>query len=116
MCGAKHTRPFFWEAHKGVGYTRLGRRLSNSMSAKKTKAMRYWLQKEHPTVATRWSTSVVKVSGRMHSDAFKRRLAFGLKQLSTVAKSFITKALECKTVLKSLKIINMHCYAFLIDE
>ena len=44
----------------------------------------------------------------MRSDAFKRRLAssfrvisFGLKQLSTIVKkSFITKALEYKAVLK----------------
>ena len=33
-------------------------------------------KKEHPTVATRQSTSVIKVSGQMHSDAFKRRLLF----------------------------------------
>ena len=30
------------------------------------------------TVATRRSASVVKVSGQMHSDVFKRRLAFSL--------------------------------------
>ena len=39
----------------------------------------------------------------MHSDAFKRRLAVsnnsGLKQLSTIVKSFFTKALEYKAVL-----------------
>ena len=27
-------------------------------------------------VATRWSILVIKVSGRMHSDEFKRRLGF----------------------------------------
>ena len=56
-------------------------------------------------VATRQSASVIKVSVRMHSDAFKRRLAFSF----IVIKSFISKALE----FKFKKII---CYAFLSDE
>ena len=33
-------------------------------------------QKYHPTVATQWSASVVKVSKQMRNDAFKGRLAF----------------------------------------
>ena len=37
----------------------------------------YWPQKEHLTGATRRSASVIEVSGRMHSNAFKRKLAFG---------------------------------------
>ena len=60
----------------------------------------------------------------MCSDALKRRLVFGyrvannfgLKQLSTIVKSFITKALEYKAVFTCLIIICMHRYAFLSDE
>ena len=46
----------------------------------------------------------MKLSGQIHSNAFKRRLAFGfrlifqLKQLSTIVKSFITKALVYKAI------------------
>ena len=46
----------------------------------------------------------------MHSNAFKRRLAFqlhsnnfGLKQLSTIVKKFYTKALKYEAVLKFKK-------------
>ena len=52
--------------------------LVNSTSwipAKKTK-VRNAVLKEHPTVATRWGASIMKVSGWIHSDTFKRRLAF----------------------------------------
>ena len=61
----------------------------------------------HSKVVTRQSTSVIMVSGQMCSNAFKRSLAFSftviistLKQLSAIVKSFITKALKCKVVLK----------------
>ena len=45
---------------------------------KKTKVMWYKLQKEHLTVATWRSTLIVKVSRQMHSNVFKRKLAFSL--------------------------------------
>ena len=58
----------------------------------------------------------------MGSDTYKRRLAFsftvinfGLKQLSTIVKSFITKGQEYKAILK-FKIICIHCHAFLSDD
>ena len=73
------------------------------MPTKKTKVMGYWLQKEHLTVATRWSASVIMVIELMHSNTFKRKLAFsftviGLKQLSTII--FVTKVVEYKVILK----------------
>ena len=43
--------------------------------ANKAKVKWYYIQKEHPMVATRQNTSVIKMSGQMCSDAFKRRLA-----------------------------------------
>ena len=56
------------------------------------------------TVATRWNTLVVKVSGRMCSNAFKKASLqlnnFGLKHFLLLLKSFITKALEYIAVLK----------------
>ena len=57
-----------------------GHDLSNSAHcerlSKKTKIMRYWLQ-NYLAIVTSWSISVIKVSGQIHSDAFKNRLAFG---------------------------------------
>ena len=53
--------------------------LSNTASGEclpiRLKITWYWLQKEHTTVATRLSALVIKARGRMHNDAFKRRLA-----------------------------------------
>ena len=51
-------------------------------------------QKDYKAVATRWSASVIRVSGQIFSNAFKRGLAFsftviilpGLKQLSTTVR------------------------------
>ena len=63
----------------------------------------------------------MKVSGQMHSDGFKRRLAFSFAViiifafknfLLLIIKSFITKALEYKAILK----FKNNFYAFLIDE
>ena len=59
----------------------------------------------------RWSASVIKVSGQMCSNTFKRRLValqlhsnnFGLTQLATTVKSFITKELGCEAILKFKK-------------
>ena len=51
-----------------------GRGLSNTLCherlLKKTKVMQYWLQKDYQTVPTSWNVSIIKVSGRMCSDAF----------------------------------------------
>ena len=41
---------------------------------KKTKVMHYWLQKDYQAVQTSWNISIIKVSGRIRSGAFKRRL------------------------------------------
>ena len=58
----------------------------------------------------------------MGSDAFKRRAKlqlhsnnFGLNSFLLLLKSFTTKALEFKAVLK-FKNICMHCYTLLSDE
>ena len=63
---------------------------------KKTKVTQYWLQKDYQAVPTSQNVSIIKVSGRMRSDTFKRTLGFhcsnfDLKQLYTNNK---TKALE----------------------
>ena len=70
----------------------------------------------------KWSASVIKVCGQMHSDTFKRRPALSftviflaLNNLLLLLKSFITEAQEFKADL-SFKIIFMCCYAFLSDE
>ena len=42
----------------------------------KTKVTQYYLQKDYQTVITSRRDSVIKVSGLMHSDAFKGRLGF----------------------------------------
>ena len=58
-----------------------GRGLSNSTlwtPANKTKVTRYWPQKERLTAATRCMASVIKMSGQMHSNTYKRRLAISL--------------------------------------
>ena len=56
-----------------------GHGLSNSAHherlPKKTKIMRYCLQ-NYLTILTSWSISVIKVSGQIHINAFKNRLAF----------------------------------------
>ena len=66
--------------------------------------------------------SFIKVSGRMRSDAFKRRPVFSFTvTISTynnfllLLKSFITTALEYKAILK-FKTTCMCCYAFLSVE
>ena len=71
---------------------------------KKTKVTQNYLQKDYPKDRAWLSALVIKVSGQMRSDAFKRRLTFsftvinfGLKQLS---KCFFTKALGYKAILK----------------
>ena len=57
-----------------------GHGLSNSVHheclPKRTNIMRYLLQKYQAIVTSR-SVSVIKVSGRIYSDTFKTRLAFG---------------------------------------
>ena len=57
-------------------------------------------------VATRWSASVKKVSGRMSSDEFKRRLGFSsavivlaYNNFLQLLKSFINKTLKYKADL-----------------
>ena len=52
------------------------------------------------TVATKRSALVMKVNGQMHSDAFERQLAFSFTVIILALKSFITKALEYKAVLR----------------
>ena len=54
------------------------------MPAKKTKVTLYQLQKEHPTVATKQSASVIKVSGLMGSKTFRRRVAFSFTVITSV--------------------------------
>ena len=39
-------------------------------------------------VATRWSASIIKVSGRMHSDKFKRRLGFSFTVIIKAKNNF----------------------------
>ena len=59
---------------------------------KKTNLTRYYVATKG--LPKRWSISFIKVSGRMHNDAFKKASlqfysnSFGLKQLSTTIKSF----------------------------
>ena len=56
------------------------------------------------TVATRQSASIIKVSGRSHSDTFKRRIGFRNTVISAqnnlprilLLKSFSNKAMEYK--------------------
>ena len=43
---------------------------------KKTKVTQYWQQKDYQAVPTRRSVSMIEVSGRMRSDAFKTGLGF----------------------------------------
>ena len=64
-------------------------------------------------IATRWSTSVIKVSGGTHSNTFKRRLySYRLHlQYFWLKATVKNKVLEYKANL-----ICMHCYAFLSDE
>ena len=69
-------------------------------------------------VPIRWSTLVMKVTGRMHSDTFKRTLNlqlhsnnFGLKQLSATVRKF-----HYQGTASFQKIIYMGYYAFLSNK
>ena len=57
-----------------------GRGLSNTACCEclpnKAKVTQYWQQKDYQAVPTRWSVSMIKVSGRMRSNAFRTRLGF----------------------------------------
>ena len=55
----------------GLSNTARHKRLPN-----KTKVTQYWLQKDYQAVPTSWNVSIIKVSGRMRSNAFKRRLGY----------------------------------------
>ena len=69
---------------------------------KKTKIMRYWLQKYQAIVTSR-CISVIKVSGRICSNAFKNRLAFSFTVIISATFCYClirTHILEYKAVLK----------------
>ena len=61
------------------------------------------IQYSNPILVTRWSASVMKVSGCLHSTMFKRRVwsSFTVRNnfsLLLLLKHFITKALEYKAI------------------
>ena len=56
---------------------------------KKTKVKQYWLQKDYQGVPASRNVSIIKVSGQMHSNTFKRRLGFHFTVIILTQNNFI---------------------------
>ena len=75
---------------------------------KKTKLPPHQPQTHKPTLITRWSTSVIKVRGYIHSNAFKTRLGFSFTVIRTfslkghcVGIVYLSEAVQVYFVIKT---------------
>ena len=76
---------------------------------KKTKLPPHQPQTHKPTLITRWSTSVIKVRGYMHSNAFKTRLGFSftvIRSFRSIVSVFFIQVKLFKFILQSKQTVS----------